>query len=64
MELAIDANVVTEAVAENGIGKVDPARMERALVQLAETYEFQNAPDASLYFTDAFLPEAEMRMLK
>ena len=64
LELAIDANVVTEAVAENGIGKVDPARMERALVQLAETYEFQNAPDASLYFTDAFLPDAEMRMLK
>ena len=29
-------------------------------MQLAETYEFQNAPDASLYFTDAYLPAAEM----
>ena len=32
-------------------------RMAKALEQLAETYAFQTAPDASLYFTDAYLPE-------
>jgi hypothetical protein len=26
-------------------------------------YDFQNAPDASLYFTDAYLPPAEERSL-
>ncbi|MEL7099476.1 MAG: ABC transporter substrate-binding protein [Pseudomonadota bacterium] len=64
LQLAIDANVLTDAVASAGMGGVDAARMEAALGQLAETYEFQNAPDASLYFTDAYLPPAETRMLK
>ena len=64
MQLAIDANVLTDAVAEAGMGGVDATRMEAALAQLAETYAFQNAPDASLYFTDAYLPAADARMLK
>jgi NitT/TauT family transport system substrate-binding protein len=42
---------------ENGMGGIDAARMERALEQIKETYEFQNEPDATLYFTDAYLPE-------
>ncbi|MEL6464152.1 MAG: ABC transporter substrate-binding protein [Pseudomonadota bacterium] len=64
LQLAIDANVLTDNVTANGMGGVDAARMERALGQLAETYEFQTAPDASLYFTDAYLPAADARMLK
>ncbi|MEX0369325.1 MAG: ABC transporter substrate-binding protein [Tateyamaria sp.] len=64
LQLAIDANVLTDAVATNGMGAVDAARMDAALAQLGETYEFQNAPDASLYFTDAYLPAADARMLK
>ena len=57
LKLAIDANVVTDATKANGLGKIDPARFETALQQLAENYEFKNAPDASLYFTDAYLPD-------
>ncbi|WP_371059440.1 ABC transporter substrate-binding protein [Rhodosalinus sp. 5P4] len=57
LALAIDANVVTDYTAANGMGTVDPDRMATALEQIALTYEFQNAPDASLYFTDAYLPE-------
>ena len=64
LQLASDANVLTDAVATSGMGGVDATRMEAALAQLAETYEFQNAPDASLYFTDAYLPAADARMLK
>ncbi len=64
LQLAIDANVATDYAKANGIGGIDADRMANALEQLAETYEFQNAPDASLYFTDAYLPAAEMRMLK
>ncbi len=64
LQLAIDANVLTDAVAEAGMGGVDATRMEAALAQLGETYEFQTAPDASLYFTDAYLPAADARMLK
>jgi len=64
LQLAIDANVATEAALANGMGAVDAERMAKALTQLAETYDFQTAPDASLYFTDAYLPDAAVRMLK
>lgn len=57
LQMALDQNVITDWVTANGMGTIDPARMETALSQLGETYEFQNAPDASLYFTDAYLPE-------
>ncbi|MEX5727741.1 NitT/TauT family transport system substrate-binding protein [Rhodovulum iodosum] len=57
LELAIAANVVTDYTKANGMGGIDPERMEKALEQVAETYVFKNAPDASLYFTDAYLPE-------
>lgn len=64
LQLSIDANVLTDYAEANGMGGIDPARMDAALEQLAETYEFQNAPDAALYFTDAYLPDASARMLK
>lgn len=57
LQMAVDQNVLTPWVMENGMGTIDPERMDRALEQLAQTYEFQNEPDASLYFTDAYLPE-------
>ncbi|MYI70209.1 MAG: ABC transporter substrate-binding protein, partial [Boseongicola sp. SB0673_bin_14] len=64
LQLAIDANVVTDYTSANGMGGIDDARMTKALEQLAETYDFQSAPDASLYFTDAYLPGEAERMLK
>ncbi|SFO86486.1 ABC transporter substrate-binding protein [Tranquillimonas alkanivorans] len=64
LQLAIDANVLTESAMAEGMGGVDPARMERALEQIAETYEFQGEPDAALYFTDAYLPDDGSLMLK
>jgi NitT/TauT family transport system substrate-binding protein len=57
LQMAMDQNVFTPWVMENGMGGIDAERMEAALAQLALTYEFQNDPDASLYFTDAYLPE-------
>lgn len=57
LELALDANVRTEYVLANGMGGIDSDRMDTALEQLAENYEFQNALDKALYFDGAFLPE-------
>ncbi|MGX9355098.1 ABC transporter substrate-binding protein [Roseobacteraceae bacterium S113] len=57
LQLAIDANVVTDYTTANGMGMVDADRMAAAIEQIKMVYEFQNAPDASLYFTDAYLPE-------
>ena len=56
--LAVEANVLTDAVKASGLGGVDPGRMSKALEQMALTYEFVTEPDASLYFTDAYLPES------
>ncbi len=57
LQLAIDANVVTDYTIANGFGDVDDARLASSLVQIATTYTFQTAPDASAYFTDAYLPD-------
>jgi NitT/TauT family transport system substrate-binding protein len=56
LQMAIDQNVVTDYVKANGMGNIDPARMEAAIAQLGQTYEYQNTPDAALYFTNAYLP--------
>ncbi|CUI77428.1 ABC transporter substrate-binding protein [Cognatishimia activa] len=57
LKLAIDANVVTDYTMANGMGAIDAARLDSAIEQIGLVYEFTNAPDASLYFTDAYLPE-------
>lgn len=61
--LAISDNVMTDYVKANGMGGVDADRMASAIEQTKTVYEFQNEPDAALYYTDAFLPDAEMRMI-
>ncbi len=55
--IAVDQNVITDWVKANGMGGVDPARMDAAIVQLGQTYEFRNDPTPTAYFTDAYLPE-------
>ena len=64
LELSIEGNVATDAVMANGFGVIDADRMATALEQIAITYEFTNAPDASLYFTDAYLPEGGFTLTK
>ncbi|MEP3278736.1 MAG: ABC transporter substrate-binding protein [Stappiaceae bacterium] len=56
LKLAIDANVVTDYTKANGMGGIDEARMEKALEQLAENYEFKNTPDMATIFTGEYLP--------
>ena len=63
LELALESNIVTDYVLANGMGGIDADRMDRAIEQMRITYEFQNEPDAALYFTDAYLPAADARML-
>jgi NitT/TauT family transport system substrate-binding protein len=62
LQMSIDQNVVTDWVKANGMGGIDAARMEAAIAQLGQTYDYQNTPDASLYFTDAYLPEGGFKM--
>ncbi|MCC5976191.1 MAG: ABC transporter substrate-binding protein [Rubellimicrobium sp.] len=62
LQLALEANVVTDWVMENGMGIIDPDRFANAIEQIRLTYEYQTEPDAALYFTDAFLPEGGFKL--
>ncbi len=64
LRLAIEGNVVTEHTKANGMGSIDPSRMERAIQQLAENYQFENNPQIELYFTDKYLPKDGSLSLK
>lgn len=62
--MAIADNVLTDYVLEHGIGGIDDARMANAIEQTRSVYEFQNEPDAALYFDSSFLPASDMLMLQ
>lgn len=62
LELSIRDNVNTDAVKANGFGVINADRMAKSLEQIASTYTFANAPDAALYFTDAYLPEGGFKL--
>ncbi|MBF9043214.1 ABC transporter substrate-binding protein [Rhodobacterales bacterium HKCCE4037] len=63
LEIAIDGNILTPWVIENGLGNIDPERFATSLEQLTLTYEFQGEIDAEAYFTDAYLPEGDVLMI-
>ncbi len=62
LELALEDSVVTDWVMENGMGIIDNDRFANSIEQIKLTYEYQTEPDASLYFTDAFLPEGGFKL--
>ncbi len=64
LQMAIDANVLTDFVMTNGIGSIDAERMSSAIEQTKSVYEFQNEPDPALYFDSSFLPTDGSLMLK
>ncbi|MEP1793071.1 ABC transporter substrate-binding protein [Parasphingorhabdus sp.] len=64
LQMAIDANVLTDYVIENGMGGIDSDRMASAIKQTTSVYEFQNEPDATLYFDPSYLPTDGSLMLK
>ena len=64
LQMAIDANVLTDWVQENGLGGIDTDRLAAAVEQTKSVYEFQTEPDPAAYFDDSYLPDASARMLQ
>ncbi|WP_346897573.1 ABC transporter substrate-binding protein [uncultured Roseibium sp.] len=64
LQLAIDGNVMTDEVKANGFGGMVPERFAKALDQMKTAYAFKNAPTPELYFTDAYLPAADLRKMQ
>lgn len=63
LNLAIDTNIMTEHVAQNGIGDIDIARMERSIEQLALAYGHADLVPVDSIWTADFLPPADERKL-
>ncbi len=63
LQMAIDDNVLTDWVKQNGLGGIDADRMAKAIEQTATVYTFTNAADAALYFDSAYLPADGSLML-
>jgi NitT/TauT family transport system substrate-binding protein len=63
LRAVISDNILTGEVKRNGIGGVDPARLERAIDQIAEDFKFRTKPSAADIFDDSFLPPAAGRLI-
>src|SRR6267154_1919935 len=56
LRAVISDNILTGEVKRNGLGAIDPARLERSIDQMAEDFKFQKRPSAADVFDNAFLP--------
>jgi NitT/TauT family transport system substrate-binding protein len=63
LQAVIRDNILTAEVRRNGIGGIDPARLERSIDQIAEDFKFQKRPSAADIFDDAFLPPLGGRLI-
>ena len=56
-------NILTDEVRRNGLGGIDPARLERSIDQLAQDFKFRKRPAAGDIFDDRFLPPVQGRLI-
>ena len=63
LRILIADNILTGEVKRNGIGGIDPARLERSIDQIAEDFKFGKRPSAADIFDDTFLPPLDGRLI-
>jgi NitT/TauT family transport system substrate-binding protein len=63
LQLAIGANMVNAEVKRDGLGTIDPARMQRAIDQLVQAFELAAKPTVPQVFDSSYLPPAAVRKL-
>jgi NitT/TauT family transport system substrate-binding protein len=56
-------NIMTDEVNRNGLGGVDPARLERSIDQVGEGFKFARRPHADDIFDNSFLPPRADRLI-
>ncbi|MDA9548998.1 nitrate ABC transporter substrate-binding protein [Bradyrhizobium sp. CCBAU 45321] len=56
-------NILTEEVKRNGLGGVEPARLERSIDQIARDFKFRKRPTARDVFDDQYLPPPAERLI-
>jgi NitT/TauT family transport system substrate-binding protein len=63
LRTVIDDNILTPEVKRNGIGGVDPVRLQRSIEQVSEDFKFVKRPSAADIFDDGFLPPLGGRLI-
>lgn len=63
LHTVIKDNILTSEVRRNGIGEVDPVRLERSIDAIGEGFKFNKRPTAADIFDDSFLPPAGDRLI-
>jgi NitT/TauT family transport system substrate-binding protein len=63
LRTVISDNILTGEVKRNGIGGVDPSRLERSIDQIAEDFKFRKRPTAAEIFDGSFLPPVGGRLI-
>jgi len=63
LQTVIEDNILTDEVKRNGIGGIDPARLERSIDQVGEGFKFAKRPQAADIFDERFLPPRGDRLI-
>ena len=63
LRMALEQNILTPWVKENGVGGIDPARFARAIDQIGLAAPFRHKPDVDDVFDERFLPPPSERKL-
>jgi NitT/TauT family transport system substrate-binding protein len=63
LHAVIRDNILTDEVNRNGLGGIDPARLERSIDQVGEGFKFAHRPSAADIFDDSFLPPRAARLI-
>jgi NitT/TauT family transport system substrate-binding protein len=63
LQTVLADNILTGEVKRNGLGGIDPARLERAIDQIGEEHKFRKQPQAADIFDDSFLPPVGGRLI-
>jgi NitT/TauT family transport system substrate-binding protein len=63
LRTVISDNILTGEVRRNGIGGVDPARLDRSIDQVGEDFKLHKRPSAADIFDDGFLPPVGGRLI-
>ncbi|HZS63629.1 MAG TPA: ABC transporter substrate-binding protein [Xanthobacteraceae bacterium] len=63
LHMAVNNDIVTDEVLENGLGNVDSARLAAAIDQLAEVTNLQAKPAPADIFDPSFLPPPSQRKI-
>jgi NitT/TauT family transport system substrate-binding protein len=61
LKMALDQNMLTPFVKENGFGGIDKARFAKALDQIGLGFSYKEKPRVESIFTEEFLPPVEQR---